>query len=31
MNYKIVFFVMFFFLVDDESEENVDRDFVGCD
>lgn len=31
MNYKIVFYVMFFFLVDDESEENVDRDFVGCD
>lgn len=31
MNYKIVFYVMFFFRVDDESEENVDRDFVGCD
>lgn len=28
---KLYFLWCFFFLVDDESEENVDRDFVGCD
>lgn len=31
MNHKIVSFVMFFLLADDESEKNVDRDSVGCD